>query len=385
MLTVLQVIPALETGGAERATIDIAAALARRGDRALVASAGGRLCEELEQVGGTHVPVSLGSKNPIRIGTAALSLAGLVRAERVDLVHARSRAPAWAAWLSCRRIGVPFVTTFHGIYSERNRIKHTYNSVMARGDVVIANSEYTARLIKSRYGTPDTRVAVIPRGTDLLRFRPESVASERRQALRAAWGLKGNERVVLNLARLTGWKGQKVLIAATALLAPSDVTVVLAGDAQGRSQYRQELEDLIGAHGLMHRVRLVGHCDDAPAALALADVAVIASIQPEAFGRTAIEASAMGVPVVATALGATTETVLAPPHCAEGDRTGWLVPPSDASALASAIASALALSATERRALAVRAKRQAMHFTTEAMQAATLAVYDRLAIRGGGS
>lgn len=381
-LTVLQIVPTLETGGAERGAIDIAAALAARGDRALVASEGGRLAEELAAVGGTLVPLPVASKNPLRLVTNALALARLVRAESVDIVHARSRAPAWAALLACRLTGTPFVTTFHGIYGERNAAKRFYNSVMARADVVIANSSYTAELIGRRHGTQAERIAVIPRGIDSARFSPDAVGEARRQALRDAWGLAGNEKLVLQLARLTGWKGQSVLIEAAALpplAGRSDHVVALAGDAQGRNDYERALEQSIAAHDLKGRVRLVGHCDDAPAALALADVAVIASTEPEAFGRTAVEAAAMGVPVVATALGATSETVLAPPGCPAAERTGWLVAPSDPVALGEAIAAALALTPAERKALAVRARRHAMRFTTEAMQEATLAVYDRLA------
>ena len=380
-LTVLQVVPALDTGGAERATIDVAAALARRGDRSLVASAGGRLAAELADVGGTLVPLSVGSKGPIGIGLMALRLVRLIRREKVDIVHARSRAPAWAARLACRRTGVPLVTTFHGIYSERHAVKRRYNSVMARGDVVIANSHYTADLIKKRYGTPQQRIVVIPRGIDPARFHPAAVDAGRLEALRQAWGLTGQERLVLNLARLTAWKGQAVLIEAAALppLALREgIVVVLAGDAQGRAQYRRALERSLAAHDLTGRVRIVGHCDDAPAALALADVAVIASSEPEAFGRTAIEAAAMGIPLVATALGATAETVMAPPRCRPEERTGWLVPPGDAAALATAIDAALGLLPAERRALAARAQRHAGRFTTQAMLEATLAVYDRL-------
>ncbi len=380
-LTVLQVIPSLDTGGAERAAIDIAAALAKRGDRALVASEGGRLAAELAEAGGSLVPLRAASKNPARIGLLALSLARLIREEKVDIVHARSRAPAWAARLACRRTGVPFITTFHGIYGERSAMKRRYNSVMARGDAVIANSEYTAALIRERYGTPTGRIVVIPRGIDTLRFSPDAVSEARREALRRAWGLSGGETVVLNLARLTGWKGQNVLIEAAAqpALAQRDrLVVALAGDAQGREDYRRELEESIAAHDLEGRVRIVGHCSDAPAALALSDVAVIASTEPEAFGRTAIEAASMGVPVVAAALGATAETVMAPPRCAAEERTGWLVPPADAAALADAVDAALALDPAGRQALAARARHHAAGFTTEAMQQATLAVYDRL-------
>lgn len=380
-LTVLQVIPALDTGGAERATIDIAAALAERGDRALVASVGGRLAAELAAAGGTLIPLPADTKNPVRLGMLALRLARLVRRENVDIVHARSRAPAWAARLACRMTGVPFVTTYHGIYGESSAMKRRYNAVMAAGDVVVANSQYTAGLIAERYGTAPERIAVIPRGTDPARFDPEAVGEERRQALRQAWSLSGDETLVLNLARLTGWKGQAVLVEAASLppLAGRDgLVLVLAGDEQGRSGYRRALEQSIARHDLTGRVRIVGHCADTPAALALADVVVIASTEPEAFGRAAVEAAAMGVPVVATALGATAETVLAPPRCSAEERTGWLVPPGDPEGLAAGIEAALCLPPAERRQLAERARRHAMRFTTRAMQEATLTVYDRL-------
>lgn len=378
-MTVLQVIPSLETGGAERAVLDIAAALAGRGDRALVASAGGRLAAELAAVGGTLVPLPVGTKNPLHLPQVVRRLARLIPAEKVDIVHARSRAPAWAALLACRLTGAPFVTTFHGIYAERNAAKRFYNSVMARGDVVIANSRYTAQLVGERYRTPEERIVVIPRGIDVARFSRAAVGADRREALRSAWGIAEGERIVLNLARLTGWKGQKVLIEAAAdprLAGRDGVVVVLAGDDQGRVEYRRQLEEAVAKHDLTGRVRVAGHCDDAPAALALADVAVIASTEPEAFGRTAIEAAAMGVPVVAAALGATAETVSVMPH---EERTGWLVPPNDAKALATAIAEALDLSPAERQALARRAREKALRFTTGAMQEATLAAYDRLA------
>lgn len=380
-LTVLQVIPALETGGAERTTIDIAAALTRRGDRALVASEGGRMAGELADAGGELMALPVGAKDPLRIGLNGERLARLVRRENVDIVHARSRAPAWAARYACWRTRVPFVTTYHGSYSEQNAAKRLYNGVMAAGDTVIANSHYTAGLIAKRYGTAAERIVVIPRGTDLTRFSRDAVGEDRRQVLRHDWGLGHDERAVVNLARLTGWKGQAVLIEAAAqppLAGRADIVVVLAGDDQGRGQYRRELEQAMAAHDLTSRVRLVGHCSDAPAALALADVAVIASTEPEAFGRTAIEAAAMGVPVVATTLGATVETVLAPPACAEEKRTGWLVPPGDAPALGAAIGAALAMPQKERQALAVRARAHATGFTIEAMQEATLTVYDRL-------
>jgi glycosyltransferase involved in cell wall biosynthesis len=380
-LTVLQVIPSLDTGGAERATIDIAAALADRGDRALVASEGGRFETELTEAGGTLVRLPTESKNPLTMALNARRLAQLIRRERVDIVHARSRAPAWSARIACRATGTPFVTTYHGIYGEKGKAKRLYNSVMAAGDIVIANSEYTARLIRERYATPAERIVVIPRGIDLAAFNANAVDEARCETLRRAWRIPLGARVVLQLARLSGWKGQEVLIQALTLpplAGRGELVAILAGDAQGRDHYRRELEALTEAHGFSERVRIVGHCDDTPAAFALADVAVVASTEAEAFGRAAVEAAAMGVPVVATALGATEETVLAPPRVADTERTGWLAPPGDAGALAAAIDAALALSVEERRALGGRARRHAEEFATATMQARTLALYDRL-------
>ena len=377
-LTILQVVPNLDTGGAERSAVDIAAALVESGSRALVASEGGRLEGELVAVGGELIRLPVASKNPLVMLANVRRLARLIREERIDLVHARSRAPAWSALYAARRARVPFVTTYHGIYNEHDRLKRLYNSVMARGDRVIANSHYTARLIAERYGTPAECITVIHRGTDLARFERASVDEPRRQALRRQWNLRGGETVVLNVARLTGWKGQRVLIEAAALpplAGRSALAVILAGDAQGRDAYHAELEAEIFQRKLAGRVRLVGHAADVPAALSLSDVAVIASTEAEAFGRFAVEAQAMGVPVVATLLGAAGETVLALPYAKEAERTGWLVPPGDAEALAGAIGEALALDLAEREFLALRARAQAGRFGADRMQAATLALY----------
>lgn len=383
--TVLQVIPDLQTGGAERTTVDVARALVAAGHRAIVASRGGRLVAELEAVGGEHVTLPVGRKSPLGIWRNAGALTRLARKEGVDLIHARSRAPAWSALIAARRLGLAFVTTYHGIYNQTNALKGLYNSVMARGDAVIANSRYTAALIAERHPFAKDRITVIHRGSDLAALDPASVSPERRQALADAWGLQDGERVILNLARLTHWKGQTVLIDALARLAaapgaPSGWTAILAGDAQGRETYVAELKTRIANAGLSDRVRLVGHCADVAAALALADVAVVASIEPEAFGRAAVEAQAAGVPVVATNLGAVPETVLAPPDVAEEARTGWRVPANNAHALALALAEMLALTPQDREALAARALAHVRQdFTVEAMCGATLAVYDRLA------
>ncbi|WP_188901858.1 glycosyltransferase family 4 protein [Caldovatus sediminis] len=370
---VLQVLPALVSGGVERGTLEIAEALVGAGFRALVASAGGPMVEALERLGARHVALPLDRRTPAALWRNAGALAALVRREGVAVIHARSRAPAWSALLAARRTGARFVTTYHGSYNEGVPGKRLYNSVMARGERVIAISRFIAGLIAERHRTDPGRVRLIPRGVDLRVFDPSAVAPRRLAALRAAWGLPDPRPPVIMLpGRITRWKGQAVLVEAMARLR-GEAIALLVGGSEGRAGFRAELEALIAARGLAGRVRLVGPCDDMAAALLLCDVAVNASTDPEAFGRTVIEAQAMGRPVIAADHGAARETV------AEGE-TGWRVPPGDAAALAAALAGALALPAEARAAMGARARRAVVEggYTTEAMQRATLAVYREL-------
>ncbi len=313
-MTILQAVPRLDAGGSEQAAVEIAEALTRAGASALVATEGGRMATAMTEAGGEIVPLPMASKNPITILANARRLARLIEERGVDLVHARSRAPAWSALLAARRTGRPFVTTYHGAYGSVGPFKTAYNSVMARGDRVIANSLYTADLIAARQRVARERIRVIYRGVDLAKFTPDAVAPARLARLRAAWGVGDEQPVVLQAARLTSWKGQPLVIeAARQLLGEDrlgDAVFVLAGDAQGREAYRTELEQLIAASGLAGRVKLVGHCDDMPAAFAIAQVAVIASTSAETFGRTSIEAQAMGCPVIVSDIGAAPETII---------------------------------------------------------------------------
>jgi glycosyltransferase involved in cell wall biosynthesis len=367
----LQVLPALRSGGVERGTLEIAEAQIAAGFRAIVASAGGEMVPALEALGARHITLPLTAKSPWAIWRNAAALAGLARAEGVALIHARSRAPAWSALIAARRLGLPFVTTYHGAYNEGVPGKRFYNSVMARGDRVIAISHFIADLIRARHGVDEARLRVIPRGVDPRRFDPALVSPERLAALRAAWGLPEGRPIIMLPARVTRWKGQMVLVEAMARL-PGDSFALLVGDAEERPAFQAELLARIESLGLKDRVRLVGHATDMPAALLLADVVVHASTDAEAFGRTVIEAQAMARPVIASDLGAPRETV------AEGI-TGWRIPPGDAAALADAIGKALALPSAESAALGARARAAVLSgYTTEAMQAATIAVYREL-------
>jgi len=374
--TILQVIPSLDAGGAERTTIEIAQALTRAGFRALVASEGGRLEGELGAAGGELVRMPLNTKSPHRIMANAMGLRDLIRKRSVRLVHARSRAPAWSALLAARMARVRFVTTYHGIYNAGTAFKRFYNSVMARGDAVIANSRWTADHIKKEHKIDPSRLAVIPRGVDLSRFDPHGVAPERISAMRAGWGVPPGSTVILLPGRLTRWKGQELMIEALTRLkqkgALAQVCAVLAGDAQGRDGYVRELQALATLRRLQDAISIPGHVSDMPAAYLAADIVVSASTDPEAFGRVAAEAGAMGRPVIATDHGGARETVL--PH-----ESGLLVTPGSAEALANALAAMLSLTPDERSAMGAKGRAHiAAHYSVDSMCAATLAVYRRL-------
>ncbi|GGJ14875.1 glycosyltransferase family 4 protein [Neoroseomonas lacus] len=364
-------LPSLVSGGVERGTLEIAEAQIAAGMRAIVASAGGPLVPALEALGARHITLPLATKSPIGIWHNAGRLAEVVRAEGVGILHARSRAPAWSAMLAARRTGARFVTTYHGTYNEGFPGKRLYNSVMARGDRVIAISRFIAAVVRDRHGVSDDRLRIIPRGIDERRFDPAVVSPDRVAALRAAWGVEPGRPVVMLPARVTRWKGQGVLVEAMARL-PGDAQALLVGDAGAKPVFEGELRARIAELGLIRRVRLVGHAADVPAALLLADVVVHASTDPEAFGRTVIEAQAMERCVIASDLGGPTETV-------EHGVTGWRVPPGDPTALAEAIGRVLAMAPAERAAAGSRARSAVLAgYTTARMQAATLAVYREL-------
>ncbi len=370
---VLQVLPALGGGGVERGTVEMSAAISRAGGTALVASAGGLLASSVERAGGRNLLIrSMPSKNPWRIWRNAARLARLIRSQKVELVHARSRAPAWSAYWATRRTGVPFVTTYHGAYNENAPFKREYNAVMAKGDIVIAISRFIEQLIVTRHSVDPARIRMIHRGVDPAVFDPDRVGPDRIMKLSRAWRLEDGQPVVLLPGRITRWKGQAVLIDALAQMATRDVCVVLVGADQGRAKFVAELSAQAERLGIAARVRMVGHCDDMPAALKLADVVVNASTDPEAFGRVVIEAQAMACPVIGTDHGGAVETI-------DHDVTGWRVPPGDPATLAQALDYVLSLS-HEDRASVGQAARQSVwdNYTTSRMQEATLAVYREL-------
>ncbi len=382
-LTVLQVLPRLDLGGVERGTLEIARAIVDAGGRALVASAGGRLGVRLAAMGAELVEGPFASKNPLTMAANAWRLLRVIREEGVDVIHARSRAPAWSAWAAARRAGAPFVTTWHGVYSESGPFKRLYNGVMCRGRPTIAISDFVAELIRDRHDLDPTHIVTIPRGADVAAFAEEAVSAQRAIAVAREWGLVEDPRPVALLpGRLSGWKGQGDFVEAAALLkarrGASDFLFVIVGD-DGGSGLAEKLIERARALDALDVVRLAPACDDMPAAYKLAAVVVSASTKPEAFGRVAVEAQAMGRPVVASDHGGARETV-------EDGRTGFLYPPGDAQALAEAVDRVLSLDASGRAHMGMAGRaRVASRFTVNAMQNATLAVYERAAGRTFGA
>lgn len=370
---VLQVLPALMTGGVERGTIEVAQALTEAGCTAIVASQGGVMVRELTRCGALHVELPLASKNPWVMRQNVGRLETLIHGHHVDIVHARSRAPAWSALAAANRTGAHFLTTFHGTYNLGGfGLKHLYNSVMTRGERVIAISEFIAEHMRRIYGVAPEKIRVIPRGVDIAKFDPARVSQERIIQLAQRWRLPDGYPVIMLPGRLTRWKGQEVLIRALAELGRHDVRCLLVGSDQGRTGYRQELMDMIRSLDLLDVVHLVDECTDMPAAYMLTDVVVSASTDPEAFGRVVVEAQAMGRPVIASDHGGPRESILP-------GRTGWLTSPGDAPSLAAALERFLALSAEERGHSAELAQKFVRaNFTKEAMCARTLDVYGEI-------
>ena len=373
-MNILQVIPQLEAGGAERTTLEVAQAIVAAGGRAMVASEGGRLEGELAALGGELVRLPMSSKNPWTVWRNAERLARIVRAEKIDIIHARSRAPAWSAKWAADRTDAHFITTYHGTYNGKSGLKRWYNAIMARGELVIANSQFIAAHIRVQHPFAAERVRIIPRGVDLDRFDPAVIDPQRVAELAASWGLQwpSDRLIALFPARLTGWKGQRETLHALGRLKADGQALpltLLVGDAQGRDGYLAELETLIRQNELTADVRILGHCSDMPAAFALADIALTPSIEPEAFGRTAAEAGAMHVPVIAADHGGAREVVLP-------GETGWRVEPGNPAALAEAIREAMSMTPAQRSEMGQRAaKHVRTQFSTRALQAATLRVY----------
>ena len=333
---ILQVLPELRSGGVERGTVEIARAIVQAGGIALVASRGGSMVTQIQQVGGNHITLPLASKNPITIWLNSLRLARIIQKYKVDIIHARSRAPAWSAWLAAKKTGCKFVTTFHGTYGLQNKWKQKYNSIMTKGDLVIAISHFISDHIQKNDEIDPRKIRIIQRGVDLQLFCPSVHSAQRMIDLAVEWRLPEDLPLILFPGRFARWKGQEVFVKALAKLPHRNFFAVILGDDKGHENYRAEIEQLIVDSGLSGHVRIARHTQFVTEAYMLAKLVVATSIEPEAFGRVVLEAQAMGKPVIATNHGGPQETVI-------DKETGLLVPPNDVKMLAAAIENVLAM------------------------------------------
>jgi glycosyltransferase involved in cell wall biosynthesis len=379
--TVLQVLPALVNDHAGRAAVNIANSLLRAGARAMVASGGGRLVGELQALGGEWLQVPGATLNPVRLMGNSRKLAEVIRAERVDIVHAYSGPAAWAARSAIKDTGALLVTSYLGSPVPGRGAASFYQAALARGARVLVDSEFAADLIAQRHGAPLARMIVMPRSVDTTRFDPPAVSAERIAILRHGWHVRPGVRVVLVPGRVTAAKGQLTMVDAARILVNGGlrgVALVIAADPGGDPDYNRVVNERIEAQGLGALIRRIGHCSDMPAAYGVADMVVVPATEPATYNRIALEAQAMERPVIASALGTLPEIVRAPPYVPEDERTGWLTNPSDPLELARAIAAVLALDTPAHQAIGARGRRLARQFSPEHIAAATLAVYTSL-------
>jgi glycosyltransferase involved in cell wall biosynthesis len=368
---ILQILPRLEQGGTGRGAVDLARHLIERGWRALVASNGGGAEAELTGCGGRSFRLPAHSNNPLIIRANIRRLQRVIQERDVRLVHAHARAPAWSACYAARRCKVPFVTTIHGLYGDgRGILKKRYDAIMARGDRVIALSDYVAEHVRRHYGVPEGRLRVIRRGIDMRQFDPAAVDQQRVDALAERWRVPPDAKVIAVPARVVRGRGDRILLEAVAKLPRRRFLCLILEGPDGRAG---DIGGLIGQLELGSVVRIADSCDDMPAALMLADVvAVPASTASDPLGRLSVQAQAMGKPVVVTDLGGLGETLMPA-------ATGWLVEPGDAGALAYALELALAMPDDARARLALRARRFVTRsFSLEQMGDATMKVYREL-------
>ncbi len=369
--TILQILPELRSGGVERGTIEVAKAIVNNGWRALVVSAGGAMTEQLKKVGASHIQLPVHSKNPITILRNARKLEQIIHSYGVDVVHARSRAPAWSAYKASVATNTPFVTTFHGVYGTQ-AAKKIYNQVMVKGDVIIAVSNFIAAHIQKTYKCDYDNIRVIHRGVDTEYFTPNNVTQHQLDRLADLWGITPDKPVILMPGRITRWKGQHILIDALHKLKHMEFYAILLGEAGKHKKYLQQLQKQIIKNGMSNNIRIVPPTTRMVEAYALADLVVVPSIEPEAFGRVPVEAQAMGKPVIATNHGGACETVLP-------EKTGWLVAPNDADELANIIAQVLEYPADKMQIISQTAKQHVCsNFSTSSMCSKVLDVYAEL-------
>lgn len=369
--TILQVVPALVSGGVERGTIEIAKMLSEHGHNSIVISSGGPLVSKLTNSGSKHIQFDVASKNPFKIWRNAKKIATIVRKHNVDIIHARSRAPAWSCGLAAKATGARFITTFHGIYNFGNFIKKYYNSIMTGGDKVIAVSDFVKQHIVDNYDIEQERIKVIHRGVNHEEFVNTKLDPKTLELFKKKYKVPDKTPVILLPSRFTNWKGQMYLLKALEKIRDENFYCLMVGDLARHPQYVERLKEMIHKKKMQAKVQLFGNEPNILHLYGMADIVVSASIEPEAFGRTIIEAQSMEKLVIATGIGGAAETV-------EHEKSGFHVKPGSLSGMAKQIKHCLSIIGTKEADQITKAARAsvAKEFSLKKMLDSVREVYD---------
>lgn len=372
---ILQILPALQSGGVERGTIDIALALKENDFTPLVASNGGILTHQLAKAQITHLTLPLHSKNPFIIYKNYQKLIKLIKEYQIDLIHARSRGPMWSAYFACKKTNIKLVATVHGTYSlnflkwKNFFLKRIYNQIMLKADAIIAVSSFIKNYITQNYKIDvEEKLTIINRGADLNYFNINNISSKRIENLITQFDISENQKIILMPARFTSWKGHEFTIEALSKI-NEDFLCVMIGSDHGHEKYRKKLETKIINNNLAGKIKIVGLCKDMPAAYALSDFVVFPSVRPEAFGRISIEAQACQKPVIATNIGGSLDTVI-------NEKTGFFITPFDVENFANLIRKLLRMSKIELDKIGLNGRRNIEeNFSNNQMCKKTINVY----------
>jgi glycosyltransferase involved in cell wall biosynthesis len=378
-IKVLQVIPKLGFGGAETGCYDIAHYLAEKGCGSFIATSGGQLLKFVKKKKVKIFRLPVHSKNPFIIIINIIILSILIIFNNINIVHARSRAPAWACYLACLITGRKFITTFHGTYNFKSNIKKFYNSIMLRAKLTIAGSNFIFNHISENYSeylSRKKKLRVIYRGINTDYYNQKNISILKQERLKKDWELFPNRFTILMPGRLTNWKGQEKLIEALNILIEdynnSNFQTIILGSDQGRKVYKKKLVNLVQRYRLGQKIIFVDHCKEMPLAYSLADVVVSASIEPEAFGRVSVEAQAMGKPIIASNLGGSKETIIK-------NKTGFLYKHDDPRDLAKTLNTVIELDQDTLNSIGNEGRKNVTKkFDVEAMCDTTLREYKKL-------
>ncbi|MBQ9731591.1 MAG: glycosyltransferase family 4 protein [Alphaproteobacteria bacterium] len=370
---VLQVLPELEMGGVELGTIEIASELQKQGIKNFVASQGGRLTADLAKMKVKHFSLPLKTKNIFKMRKNANELAKLIKDNGINIVHARSRAPAWSAYWAAKKAGVHYMTTFHGTYGLGPwGIKKIYNKVMTLGERVIVISNHIKNHVLQHYKVDENKLRLVHRCVDVEKFSPDLVSQERIIKATKEYHLPEDKPVLTLIGRITRWKGQHLLVEALSKMKNKNYYCVIAGDDQGRVNYVDEIKELATKYRLKNRVGFYGKVLDPQALMQASTVVLSTAIEPEAFGRISVEGQAMGKIVIASDIGGSLDTIT-------DGVTGKLFKSGNAISLANALDWSLKLSEEEKKKIANAAKKNAKdNFTKQIMCDKTIAVYREL-------